>query len=150
GREARGVVAPDEAAGLREELAGKLSGLVDEATGETAILKVYDSAAIYRGPYADAAPDLVIGYAAGFRAAWSAATGRVSKTVFEDNNKCWSGDHCVDPGTVPGVLFCNRKLTADDPGIEDLAPTVLRMFGVPAPIWMEGRALTNAAVVGVC
>jgi predicted AlkP superfamily phosphohydrolase/phosphomutase len=148
GREAQGVVAPDEAAALKTELIGKLAGLADEASGETAIRNVYDSAAIYRGPYAGAAPDLVIGYAAGFRAAWSAATGRVSKTVFEDNNKCWSGDHCVDPATVPGVLFCNRKLAAEDPGIEDLAPTVLHMFGVAAPSWMEGQALTSAASVG--
>ncbi len=148
GREARGVVRPDEVAALKAELISKLAGLPDEASGDTAILNVYDSAAIYRGPYADAAPDLVIGYAPGFRAAWSAATGRVSETVFEDNDKCWSGDHCVDPATVPGVLFCNRKLAAEDPGIEDLAPTVLSMFGVPAPVWMEGQALRSATAIG--
>ena len=62
-------------------------------------------------------------------------------TVFEDNVKCWSGDHCVDPNVVPGVLFVNRKLEAENPGIEDLAPTVLHLFGVEPPKWMDGRAL---------
>jgi predicted AlkP superfamily phosphohydrolase/phosphomutase len=39
-----------------------------------------------------------------------------------------------------GVLFSNLKITADNPGIEDLAPTALSLFGVEAPAGMEGRA----------
>jgi hypothetical protein len=51
--------------------------------------------------------------------------GKVRSSIIEDNDKAWSGDHCVDPLLVPGVLFCNRSLDADDPWIEDLAPTAL-------------------------
>jgi bisphosphoglycerate-independent phosphoglycerate mutase (AlkP superfamily) len=47
---------------------------------------------------------------------------------------------------VPGVLFANRKLQGDNPGIEDMAPTVLRLFGIEPPKWMEGKALLLAAV----
>jgi bisphosphoglycerate-independent phosphoglycerate mutase (AlkP superfamily) len=47
----------------------------------------------------------------------------------------------VDPVLVPGVLFSNRKIDASDPGIEDLAPTALNLFGVQPPAWMEGKAL---------
>ena len=70
----------------------------------------------------------------------------MSQAVFEHNPKCWSGDHCIDPGAVPGVLFVNRKFpedspAMDNPGIEDMAPTVLHLFGIEAPRWMEGRAL---------
>jgi predicted AlkP superfamily phosphohydrolase/phosphomutase len=144
GREAQGVVAPEEAAALKAELAVKLSGLIDDETGEIAIRNVYDSKAIYNGPYLDAAPDLVVGYAPGYRASWSAAVGRVSVKVFEDNVKCWSGDHCIDPSAVPGVLFSNWKFAADSPGIEDMAPTALNLFGVDAPRWMEGNALIPA------
>ncbi len=67
--------------------------------------------------------------------------GKVSQTVFEDNDKCWSGDHCVDPSAVPGVLFSNQKLDMKNPGIEDMAPTILQLFGVNPPAWMEGRVL---------
>ena len=52
-----------------------------------------------------------------------------------------SGDHCLDPVLVPGVLFSNLPLAADDPGIEDVAPTVLDLFGVARPGWMDGFAL---------
>ncbi len=145
GREAEGIVAKEEAAALKEELVRKLSGLPDEAAGETAIRSVYQATDIYRGPYLTAAPDLIVGYAAGYRASWDAATGRVTASVFEDNRKAWCGDHCVDPPLVPGVLFSNLKIAHDDPGIEDLAPTALNLFGVAAPAWMEGRSLLAPA-----
>jgi predicted AlkP superfamily phosphohydrolase/phosphomutase len=141
GREAQGIVGEDEAATLRREIAHKLTGLRDDEGGSVAILKAYDATDIYRGPYIGAAPDLIVGYAEGYRASWEAAVGKVSQRVFEDNVKAWCGDHCVDPSLVPGVLFSNRKIAADDPGIEDLAPTALGLFGVPAPVWMEGKSL---------
>jgi predicted AlkP superfamily phosphohydrolase/phosphomutase len=149
GREAQGIVSREEARVLREELKAKLAGLRDEES-TVAIRDVYDANTIYDGPYLDAAPDLIVGYAAGYRASWSAAVGKVSLAVFEDNVKRWSGDHCVDPSLVPGVLFSNRKLDAKvtgqaGPGIEDMAPTVLRLFGVEAPAWMEGRPLVSRA-----
>jgi predicted AlkP superfamily phosphohydrolase/phosphomutase len=141
GREGQGIVPAEEAAGLRTELKERLANLRDEADGQVAIQAMYDSAEIYSGPYRDAAPDLVVGYAPGYRASWSAALGKVTATVFEDNGKCWSGDHCVDPHAVPGVLFTNRKWNPQNPGIEDMAPTILRMFGVDPPAWMDGRVL---------
>ena len=82
---------------------------------------------------------MIVGYAAGYRASWDAASGRVTPAVLEDNRKAWCGDHCVDPPLVPGVLFSNLRMTADNPGIEDLAPTALSLFGVEAPAWMEGK-----------
>ena len=145
GREAQGIVPVDGAAPLKAELIARLSGLPDE-NGAVAIHAVYDSDAIYNGPYLDAAPDLIAGYSPGFRASWSAAVGRVTETVFEENTKCWSGDHCVDPSAVPGVLFANRQFEPGDPGIEDMAPTALQMFGIAAPAWMEGRALTPVGI----
>jgi len=145
GREAQGIVSPSEAPILRAELLAKLSGLIDPGDGQVAIEKVYDAQAIYHGPYLDAAPDLIIGYAPGYRASWSAAVGKVPKAIFEDNNKCWSGDHCVDPDAVPGVLFTNQKWDAEGAGIEDMAPTILNLFGIQPPAWMDGRILASAS-----
>jgi hypothetical protein len=100
---------------------------------------MYDADAIYAGPYLDRAPDLIAGFSDGYRTAWGAALGRVAGPVFETNDYPWSGDHCVDPPLVPGVLFANRKIDAKNPGLEDLAPTILQMFGVDPPAWMEGK-----------
>lgn len=141
GREARGIVTADEIKPLRLELRDALEGLYDDARDTVAVQRVAISAEIYAGPYLSAGPDLLVGYAKGYRASWSAATGGISAEVFEDNDKAWGGDHCIDPELVPGVLFCNREVTSDDPGLEDMAPTALHMFGLPVPKHMEGRAL---------
>jgi predicted AlkP superfamily phosphohydrolase/phosphomutase len=140
GREAQGVVRGGrEADELKRALIERLEALRDE--GAAPIRTVYETASLYRGPYLDAAPDLIVGYADGYRTAWDAAVGKTGTEVIEDNEKPWSGDHCVDPLLVPGVLFSNRRIEAADPGIEDLAPTALGLFGVAAPEWMDGRAM---------
>jgi predicted AlkP superfamily phosphohydrolase/phosphomutase len=106
-----------------------------------AIREAYAASDLYRGPYLEHAPDLIVGYADGYRTSWDAAVGKMGAAVFEDNEKAWSGDHSVDPAIVPGVLFSNRAMVAENPGIEDMAPTALKLFGVPIPSWMEGRPL---------
>jgi predicted AlkP superfamily phosphohydrolase/phosphomutase len=140
GREALGTVDGRDAAALKAEIIAKLSALRDD-DGAAPIRNVYATAYLYRGPYLDAAPDFIVGYNEGYRCAWEGAVGKVADRVIESNDKAWSGDHCVDPVLVPGVLFSNRKIDAPDPGIEDLAPTALSLFGVERPAWMEGKPL---------
>jgi predicted AlkP superfamily phosphohydrolase/phosphomutase len=140
GREALGIVDGREAELLKAEIIRKLGALRDD-DGASPIRNVYATAALYRGPYLDAAPDFIVGYNEGYRCSWEGAVGKVAAQVIEENRKAWSGDHCVDPVLVPGVLFSNRKIGAADPGIEDLAPTALNLFGVELPAWMEGKPL---------
>jgi predicted AlkP superfamily phosphohydrolase/phosphomutase len=140
GRERSGVVEPGAVAdALKAEIAGKLNGLVDPDTGEIAIREAFETAELYAGPYLLNAPDLLIGYNAGYRTSWDAATGVIAGPVFTDNTKPWSGDHCIDPRLVPGVFFCNRRIDTDDPAIVDIAPTALRLFGIQPPAYMDGR-----------
>ena len=142
GREAQGVVkSGEELRQLRKELITRLTGLKDEASGATAVLEVTDTAQSFSGPYLDDAPDLLVGYNHGYRNSWACAMGRVTETVFEDNTRHWSGDHCVAPRLVPGVLFANRRIGIDSPKITDIAPTVLSLFGVAIPGHMRGRPL---------
>jgi predicted AlkP superfamily phosphohydrolase/phosphomutase len=145
GREAQGVVEPGEGVTqLRKELATKLSGLRDDACGAVGITEAFETQALYTGPYLQNAPDLLIGYNAGYRTSWDCATGVVSGPVFEDNLKAWSGDHCIDPRQVPGVLFCNRAIDSNDPALIDIAPTALHLFGIAPPAYMEGKVLMGA------
>jgi hypothetical protein len=143
GREAQGIVAPSEAAALRAEIAGKLTGLMDPERHRRAIKTVYDSHAAYHGPYVLHGPDLIVGYERGYRASWENAAGRIDGAMLHDNPRFWSGDHCVDPELVPGVFFANRRLAAGGPAsILDLAPTILQLFGAPIPGYMDGRPLS--------
>ena len=143
GREAQGIVAPgDETREVKRAIIDGLTGLCDEETGEIAINDVFDVADVHsKGPYAEAGIDLIVGYNRGYRASWQGAVGQVMPSVFFDNTKSWSGDHCVDPRLVPGVIFSTHPVTSDDPGIMDLAPTILTLFGVEVPGHMNGKVL---------
>ena len=142
GREAEGIVEPGEpAATLKAELIARLTGLMDGEKGTVGIREAFDPAQLYRGPYLENAPDLLLGYDHGYRVSWDCATGVVAGPVFEDNCKAWSGDHCVDPRLVPGVFFCNRAIQAADPALVDIAPTALWLFGLQPPAYMDGKVL---------
>jgi predicted AlkP superfamily phosphohydrolase/phosphomutase len=138
----QGIVDAGDAEALRSEIAEKLATLVDPASNQRAIKRIYQAVRAYRGPYKENAPDLIVGYDRGYRVSWEAAIGRTTRQIFHDNLKAWSGDHCVDPSVVPGVLFCNHQVEADNPRLIDLGPTILDLFGVPVPDYMDGQPLT--------
>ena len=131
-----------EAEKLRDEIAAKLGSVTDPLDGSAAIRRIYQAEKIYRGPYKNQAPDLIIGYERGYRVAWEAANGQTSLEIFHDNTRAWSGDHCVDPSVVPGILFCNHPITTENPRLLDIAPTVLNLFGVDVPAHMDGKILS--------
>ncbi|MET0153125.1 MAG: alkaline phosphatase family protein [Candidatus Binatia bacterium] len=141
GREAQGIVAPDEVDSLKQEIAARLEGLRDLDGDRLVVVEAVDVASRYRGPYLDQSPDLIVGYADGYRVSWEAAVGKVAGEIISDNSKCWSGDHCVDPRLVPGVLFCSRPIPVESPSIVDVAPTILSLYGIATPAYMEGRSL---------
>ena len=133
---------------LRHEIAEGLRGLRDEEEDEVAVREAFDPAALASGPYLERAPDLIVGYNRGYRASWDGATGVVAGPVFSDNTKAWSGDHCIDPRLVPGVLFCNRPVKAEDPALIDIAPSTLWLFGLNPPAYMDGKVLFKAEDLG--
>jgi len=142
GREAQGIVEPGaEMVRLKQEIAGRLAGLVDPHEGRIAVIRAQDREAIYKGPYKETAPDLIVGYNRGYRVAWDTAIGKVTDSVFHDNTRAWSGDHCIDPDLIPGVLFCSHKVATESPRLMDLGPTALALFGVDVPPHMDGRAI---------
>ena len=145
GREKQGIVDPADVEALKVELQQKLNGLQDPASGEIGITGVFITGSVYRGPYTENAPDLIVGYGAGYRASWDSVLGKVTGQVFEDNMKAWSGDHCIDPRLVPGVLFSSHKIVAEKPHIADVAPTILTLFGLAPPAHFDGKAWSLAA-----
>ena len=140
GRERAGIV--ENVTDLKQEIINKLQDLRDPLTGKRVIVKIHDTEKEYNGPYRDNGPDLVVGYQKGYRASWGAASGKVEESIFSDNNKPWSGDHCVDASCVPGVFFCNKKPESErNMKLVDLAPTILNMFGIPVPEYMDGEGM---------
>lgn len=151
GREASGIVNEgEEYRSLIDEITTKLEALVDPQTGLSAIRKVRATAKTFDGPYRLDAPDLLIGYEGGYRNSWECATGSVTESVFSDNTRSWSGDHCVDPDIVPGVFFCNRRIATENPRLIDLPLSVVELFGQKRARYMQGEMIfaPDAGVAG--
>jgi predicted AlkP superfamily phosphohydrolase/phosphomutase len=130
-----------EAERVRAAIQSGLKEFPDVVTQRAAIRGVSPREALYSGPYAANAPDLLVNFHAGFRVSWQSAVGGFANSMIEDNTRRWSGDHIVDPEAVPGILFANRALSQNDNSIVDLAPTILKHLGVPAAETMEGTSL---------
>jgi predicted AlkP superfamily phosphohydrolase/phosphomutase len=132
GREMQGGVDPAERTALVDEIAAKLLATVDPATGMPAITKAYPTAKVYAHltGHEDVAPDLIVGYAKGTRGSDESALGGLPREVIVDNTDPWSGDHCMDHETVPGILLTSRVLRKPAQTIQSLAASILMEFGI--------------------
>lgn len=144
GREGEGIVEPgEEAAALKKELIQALKKVTDPQNGDLAIKEVYDTKKVYSGQYVKTAPDLIVGYNLNYRSSWETALGKIPDTLFGDNLKPWSGDHCMAVDLVPGILLTNKKISKQELSLIDLAPSILSEFGISKPEDMDGKSFLN-------
>jgi predicted AlkP superfamily phosphohydrolase/phosphomutase len=79
------------------------------------------------------APDMIVGYARGYRASWQTGLGETADVELEDNHDAWIADHCINAADVPGVLFTSWKSAAPAaslpaPSLKQLGATILGLF----------------------
>jgi len=149
GREREGILEEGtEADRVRNAIQSGLAGIVDANCQKAAVRNVSRRQDLYSGPYAANAPDLLVNFNPGFRVSWQSAVGGFAGSLIEDNLRKWSGDHIIDPESVPGILFVNQNhrpvlggRSGTLPHIIDLAPTILNYLGVSVPETMEGTSL---------
>lgn len=141
GREAEGCVRPAERDMIVQYLLDELPRVRDPETGARIIENVYAARDVYSSTIPERAPDLIVGYARGYRCADSSVLGEVTQHLVSDNEDKWSGDHCIDRAAVPGILVTSKPITAEKPDLPDIAATVLAEFGVEPEDGMTGRAI---------
>ncbi len=109
GREGQGIVSSEELENLLSEIKTKLLDWKD-LDQNSIVQRVRLKHETYSGPYARFGPDLIVGYAPGYRASAETGLGKVPAVALEANHDHWSADHCMDADVVPGVIFANRDL----------------------------------------
>lgn len=128
-------------------LTGDLSGKTIEAIktrlldwkgpdGNPVVSSVLTNQEAFEGPLSHLGPDLVVGYATGYRGSAETGTGNWTEQSLEPNQDHWNADHCIDPSKVPGVIF-NSKGLSDYPAptYKDIPPMVVGKTMKPgAPI----------------
>lgn len=141
GREAEGIVTPGEKRKLLEELAAKLEGIKDPETGAQIVTKAFIAEDHFSKDFLDRAPDIIVGCNKGYRVSGSSALGGMNPRIVTPNMDWWSGDHCMNPMHVPATFISNFKINKQVPDITDMAPTILKTFGIENPSTMTGKSL---------
>lgn len=139
GREHHGMVSQSQGVALLDGIKKKLLALKDPETGLSPVKQVWRGEAIYQGPMAGQAPDLVLGLERGYRFSEETALGDAGDALFQANPLPWTGTHLVAPGLVPGVLLANAPLKTQAARGLDIAPTVLSALGLPVSEGLEGQ-----------
>jgi predicted AlkP superfamily phosphohydrolase/phosphomutase len=129
-----------EADALLAEIRSKLEALVDEKTGDHVVLRCDLAGEVYHGSRADEAPDLVVGYNAGYDNSDPSSLGEIPNAVLEDNlGGTFNGSHLMCPDVVPGVLLTNGAVLPGPHRLEDLTVEILKQYGLPPADGMQGR-----------
>ena len=143
GREGRGIVNPGaEYDALMASIATDLKAMQDPRDGARVVRNVYQRDDIYQGPFFNDAAELQVGFEDGYRTSWQTALGGTPPRLIEPNMKKWSGDHgSFDYAITAGVLISNAKPNTSTPRIIDIAPTVLKYFGLTIPQDLDGKPI---------
>jgi predicted AlkP superfamily phosphohydrolase/phosphomutase len=143
GREPEGIVEPGaEYEAVVAELRERLLAFRDPATREPVVTAVHRREDIYQGPYAGHGPDLLVETARtvcmveglGLRSLMPAGRGPEERT----------GNHARDGILVLHGADVRRGAALPLAAIEDVAPTVLHLLGLPVDAEMDGRVLVHA------
>jgi predicted AlkP superfamily phosphohydrolase/phosphomutase len=150
GREPQGIVKPGvEYETLRQELIASLLTWEDTRTGQKIIKSAQRREEVYHGPFMEQAPDVVVrwNYAVHPQGLRYTRDGRVvvvkSKTDIVERHNV-SGDHRPEGILIlrgPGIRVGHQMAEAR---LEDIAPTLLYLAGLPVPDDMDGRVLAEA------
>lgn len=138
GREQNGIVEEMDRDALLDELERELLALRDPLDGRQVVKRI-ERTTVASGNFPKLAPDLLIGYARGYRVSGKSAVGELEAEYLQDNLAAWSGDHCMAAEEVPGVLLSNKKLGAGDFDLRDIPVSILTYYGIESPAAMQGR-----------
>jgi predicted AlkP superfamily phosphohydrolase/phosphomutase len=140
GRERDGTVPMAGAADTLKRLGDRLLSLKDPINGARVIARIWSPHPEFQGNIR-LIPDLIVGFAAGYRESWEGSLGDSSGSVLKDNIDAWIGDHCMAPEFVPGVLISNRRSNDGKPSLKDLTASILSLYGIPREAGMDGKVI---------
>ncbi len=135
-----GIVKPGaEADALLAEIKAKLEALRD--TNGEKVVQVADLASdVYRGERMAEAPDIQVGYNAGYGNSDASSTGRIPNLVLSDNDGgTFNGNHLMAPEVVPGILLTNGQVREGSHALEDLTIEILKQYGVEPGEGQDGH-----------
>jgi predicted AlkP superfamily phosphohydrolase/phosphomutase len=147
GRERNGIVAPEDAGELLDELRHDLLSLRDPRRDVPVFEAVHRREEIYSGGAADQAPDLIVdSWSKGYRVAPSRGPSEELVTApftLSGVTEAWSSDH----RPIGIFVAAGPRIEQGSLGelhLYDITPTVLALVGAEVPADLDGRVVTEA------
>jgi predicted AlkP superfamily phosphohydrolase/phosphomutase len=145
GRNPRGIVDPEDYKSLVEDLREVIGNLVDAHTGKPVTEAVWAPDEIYSGPMTDLAPDLQIDWLYHEPVSGLAYEGRLGRALSERPMKGFMTSLTGAHRPLGVLMMAGPQFAAagefEPARLEDLAPTILHLAGLPVPDDMDGRVL---------
>jgi predicted AlkP superfamily phosphohydrolase/phosphomutase len=134
GREVQGIVTAEDVADLNRRITGELLAWRGP-DGRPVIEQVLRQSEAFHGPLAIHGPDLLMGYAPGYRASAETGLGFRPAEAVVANRDHWNGDHCMHAAAVPGVIFASSGLQDfPQPSFADFPYLALGKTVDPGPV----------------
>jgi predicted AlkP superfamily phosphohydrolase/phosphomutase len=143
GREPQGCVNPGaEHEEVLDRLTDRLCSLVDPESGETVIERVFRKEEVYRGKYVEGAADLMF-QTKGMEYKALGLSDFNSPRILEPVFGCTGNHRMRGMLALRGKGVIREGAVIDGAAIQDLAPTILYVLGVPIPGEMDGVVLNE-------
>lgn len=143
GRQAEGVVDPGPPyEALRDRLLAALAALRDPDSGQPIVARASRREDLFEGPYVEDIPDILLELHPAYTGG-SALHGKLITPLPREELSAYSGSHSPTGLFVlsgPGVRSGHWL---DGAAIQDLAPTLLHVMGLPVASWMDGQVLQD-------
>jgi predicted AlkP superfamily phosphohydrolase/phosphomutase len=135
--------AGEEKEALRREIVEELGSIVDPKNDDSVVQKVWHGEDYYAGPYAGNVPDILVilkpDYGCSYRLSnYSSVITGVQAFLGRGNHR----PEGIFVASGPNVMANSEPLTALN--IEDVAPTILYLMGLPIPSDMDGEVLAQS------
>jgi predicted AlkP superfamily phosphohydrolase/phosphomutase len=144
GREPAGTVEAGEIyQRTRAEIIAALTELRDPKTNLHALTNVCEREAIYRGPFLELAPDIVLEPAEGYEFTPEVA---YDNSIFVDISDEGRGSHARTGILIAEGPGIKQTSTRGEAAIEDIAPTAMYLLGLPVPSEMDGCVLDDILI----
>jgi predicted AlkP superfamily phosphohydrolase/phosphomutase len=125
---------------MRDDLISRLRELVDPDAGLHVVEQVHRREELYEGPYVNRAPDLVLALDPFYVGDRSLLTRSHFGTMAAASRQ-WTGTHRSEGILAMTGPPIRSGMCVNSPQIEDLAPTIIHLMGLPIPQEMDGRVL---------
>ena len=142
-----GIVRPGaEAEALLRQIKAELEAEIDPENGKHPVLRCDLASEVYSGARMAEAPDILVGYDAGYGNSDASTQGRIPNAVLVTNEPknhkntlgTFNGNHLMAPEVVQGMLLTNRPVRDGRFRLEDLTVEILHQYGIEKPDEMRG------------